>query len=210
MCIYLIRFGQVGAAATHLASLAEIPALRERVEALLATCRDLRKLDVGGQPSPQATESAGELEDQGYWSVPVGSKTTLIAFTGLAKRLDISIYFMQRVLEPYGFNVIYLFDWENAFYFGGVRGLGSNVADTVDRLRRMCSQLGTRRLVCFGQSSGGYAAMRYSLELRADGVLAFSPVILGAMDATGQNYGMIARALRLAAGFRNPRSQAAL
>ena len=37
--------------------------------------------------------------------------------------------------------------------------------------------------------------MRYGLELRADGVLAFSPVILGAMDATGQNYGMIARAL---------------
>lgn len=54
--------------------------------------------------------------------------------------------------------------------------------ETVAGLRRKCEELGTRRLICFGQSSGGYAAILYGLKLKADGVLAFSPVILPVME----------------------------
>ena len=46
----------------------------------------------------------------------------------------------------------------------------------------MCVELGTKRLICFGQSTGGYAAIRYGVKLGADGVLAFSPVILPVMQ----------------------------
>ena len=101
-----------------------------------------------------------------------------LAFTGKAMRLDISIYFMQRLLSRFGLNVIYVFDWADAFYYGGVTGLGTNLRQTTRSLRALCRELGSKKVICFGQSTGGYAAIRYGVELKADGVLSFSPVIL--------------------------------
>jgi pimeloyl-ACP methyl ester carboxylesterase len=49
----------------------------------------------------------------------------------------------------------------------------------------MCAEMGTRRLICLGQSWGGYAAIRYGAELDADAVIAFSPEILRVMGGAG-------------------------
>ena len=68
---------------------------------------------TGGDPGERGP-AAGAGDERGYWVVPAESDTTLIAFTGMAKRLDISIYFMQRILGGQGINVIYLFDWADA------------------------------------------------------------------------------------------------
>jgi len=179
----------------------EDPALRDEAREILQQIRAVRKMGLdrelrladaaGGQAAPPTPAKSGRKgrsgkdgpaeapdTDRGYWVVPADSDVTLIAFTGRAMRLDISIYFMQRLLSRFGLNVIYVFDWADAFYFGGVTGLGKNVRQTARSLRTLCRQLDTRRVICFGQSTGGYAAIRYGVELKADGVLSFSPVIL--------------------------------
>jgi pimeloyl-ACP methyl ester carboxylesterase len=201
-CRHLVRFGRIGQAVTAVSAMLEDPALRDEAREILQQIRivrkmgldpDLRLADAAEAPAVPATPARksggkgkagknGRTEafdpDRGYWVVPTDSDTTLIAFTGRAMRLDISIYFMQRLLSRFGVNVIYVFDWADAYYYGGVTGLGTNLRQTTRSLRALCRQLGSKRVICFGQSTGGYAAIRYGVELRADGVLSFSPVIL--------------------------------
>jgi pimeloyl-ACP methyl ester carboxylesterase len=179
----------------------EEPELREFAESTLLRIRALKRMGMGAiRPQRTLSEAQdGVVDDTGYWVVPADSDTTVIAFTGRAMRLDISIYFMQRILKRFGVNVIYVFDWADAYYFAGVKGLGTNTRRTAARLRGLCAELGTKRLVCFGQSSGGYAAIRYGAKLKADGVLAFSPVILSVMKPH------ILDAIERATGRRPPR-----
>jgi hypothetical protein len=183
-CRSLIRFGELGRVVTYLSAMLEDPVLEAHARLMFAEIRTLRRLGVENAARPRRNRGMqARAEDLGYWVVPAGSTTTVVAFTGMAMRLDISIYFMQRILKRFGVNVIYVFDWTNTYYFGGVKGLGGGTRMTAAGLRRMCAKLGTERLICFGQSSGGYAAIRYGVKLKADGVLAFSPVILPVMKS---------------------------
>ena len=215
-CNSLVRFGEFGRAVVYLSAMLEEPALREFAQSTLLRIRSLKQMGMGAIRRPRSLPQApdGTFDDTGYWVVPADSETTVIAFTGKAMRLDISIYFMQRILKRFGVNVIYVFDWADAFYFAGVKGLGKTPRKTVARLRVLCTQLGTKRLICFGQSSGGYAAIRYGAKLGADGVLAFSPVILPVMKrhilddierATGRRPPQRCLDLRLILGRGGPR-----
>ena len=128
-CRLLIRYGELGRALTYVSAMLEDAVLRPHAEVMLAQIRTLKRLGVDGamQPAERAGLEQG-MEDVGYWVVPADSRTTVIAFTGKAMRLDISIYFMQRILKRFGVNVIYVFDWTNTYYFAGVKGLGDDFA----------------------------------------------------------------------------------
>jgi len=182
-CALLIGFGEIGTAVTHLAALMDVPACRPRALQLFAQCQQLKALEIAARAAPpraRASQRAGE--EDGFWAAPAGSETTVLAFTGRAKRLGMSTYFFDRLLAPHGVNAIYLFDWKDALFLGGVNGLGDSLAETVASLRRKCAEMGTRRLICLGQSAGGYAAIRYGLELGADAVMAISPTVAQPMS----------------------------
>jgi hypothetical protein len=178
-CRRLIRYGEIGEATTELVRLMESKSAHPRVEALLAECREMRalqkRLGLGTRSRPEV--AGADTADRGYWTIPAGSKTTILAFTGRANRLSLSIYFLQRLLQRHAVNVVFLFDWDDVYYLNGVKGLGDSIAPTVGSLRGICEDLGTERLICMGQSAGGYGALRYGLDLAADGVLAFSPTM---------------------------------
>lgn len=182
VCRHFVRFGMIGETVDMLATLMDEPSLRAEVAEVMEHVRGIRRLGVPETVSlPDMRAEDGAPEDRGYWVVPAGSDTTLIAFSGRAQRLGMSIYFMHSLLGRLNANVIYLFDWADSYYFAGVSGLGNGVGETVERLGVICDELGSRRLLCIGQSSGGYAAIRYGVELGADGVIAFSPIILPVM-----------------------------
>ncbi len=118
----------------------EDPALRNHAKVLLGQIQTLRQLGIEGAKRPPPSREGPAEEDRGYWIVPAESDTTVIAFTGEAMRLDISIYFMQRLLKRQAVNVIYVFDWSKTYYFAGVKGLGENTGETVRGLRRLCKR----------------------------------------------------------------------
>src|SRR5262249_61529285 len=64
----------------------------------------------------------------------------------------------------------------NLCYQGGVPGLGDNYAATLDRLKRIVHESSVEKLYVLGSSAGGYAALRYGLDLSADAILALSPI----------------------------------
>ncbi|WP_018389703.1 hypothetical protein [Ancylobacter sp. FA202] len=179
VCRQFVRCGMIGETVAMLATLMDVRDLRASVVEVMADLRELRRHRAEDRKylPDRETEDEGS-EDRGYWVVPANSDTTLVAFTGRAKRLGLSVYFMQSLLGRLNVNVIYLFDWSHSYYFGGVSGLGADVETTVRQLRGLCADLQSRRVLCLGQSAGGFGALHYGLKLGAEGIMAFSPIII--------------------------------
>ena len=103
-----------------------------------------------------------------------GADTVVFAFTGGSRRLGIPVTIMQRFFAARGVHVVYLRDANRQMYRNGVTGLGGSRATSLDALRAIASDLGATRIVTFGASMGGYAALWYGLDLGAEAVLALS------------------------------------
>ena len=86
-------------------------------------------------------------------------------------RLGLPLPLIHRWLAPLPASLIYLRDLENVYYLNGVRTLGPSREATLTRLRRIIASLNARRIVCYGVSAGGFAALDFGLELGADAVL---------------------------------------
>jgi hypothetical protein len=59
-------------------------------------------------------------------------------------------------------------------YLTGVAGLGSDYRECLRNLKTLIATLGAPDLYCVGHSLGGYAALRYGLDLEAGAVLSLS------------------------------------
>lgn len=188
VCRQFVRCGLIGETVAMLATLMDVRDLRGSVTEIMGELRELRRARAEDHVFlPDAVADDVASKDRGYWVVPANSETTLIAFAGKAQMLGLSIYFMHSLLGRLNANIIYLFDWSNSFYFGGVSGLGEDVDTAVGSLRDLCRNLQSRRVLCLGQSAGGYGALHYGLKLEADGVMTFSPIILPVMSGKVRN-----------------------
>lgn len=176
-CQLLMRLGIVRWTVEQLEALRSHPELTVRAEQLLAIGAELWDTDLTqGGPVPAVPLETCPVGD--VWVVPAGSDRTVLVFPGRLSDMWVSVYLMQRLLEPFGVNVIHVFDPLDAFHLGGFGGMGRTMEAAQDVLRRLATNIGTRQLYCFGQSSGGYAALRYGLDLGAKAMLAFSPMIV--------------------------------
>ena len=98
----------------------------------------------------------------------------LLAFCGRVRKLGMSINLVHRWFGQLGVHVIYLRDYQGKNYDNGIGSLAPDFVGTLRSLQRIVADLGTQRVVCYGNSLGGYGALRYALELQAEAVLAFS------------------------------------
>jgi pimeloyl-ACP methyl ester carboxylesterase len=103
---------------------------------------------------------------------PAGASRVLVAFGGFTETFWLAPPFLQLA----DCHVIVLRDSRRMFHLAGVDGLGEAYAACVDALRQLAAELGADRLFLAGSSAGGYAALRYALDLEVRGVLAISPV----------------------------------
>jgi len=179
-CSHLVECGEVGRALVHLADLMDVDELRADVEGLIVQCRRMRALRSDARRGRGWPHNARIGE--GYAAISAGSDTTVLCFTGRGAIFGISSYFMRGLLDLHNVNSVYLFDWRDAGYLGGIAGLGNTFGESVAGLKRLCRDLGTRRLIALGVSLGGYGAMRVALELRADATLALGPQLRGVLD----------------------------
>ena len=107
---------------------------------------------------------------------PGGADAVILAFTGRYGSLGIPLQLLHRWFARLDAHVVYLRDaLDNAFELG-MPGLSADRAGTVKALRRVAEELGASRFCCYGNSTGGYAALRYGLDLGASAVLAFGAV----------------------------------
>ena len=106
-----------------------------------------------------------------------GASTALVCFSGVGLiGSGVPLPMLHRWLGQFDVHLVYLHRRRVAdFYVGGIPELGDDLASTCAGLRRLVEGLGASRLLCYGNSSGGFAAILYALQLEADAVLAMGP-----------------------------------
>ena len=126
---------------------------------------------------PEAVEAAPRFRDDLASDLQVverpGSDTVVFAFCGRKQTIGMPLWLFQRWLSRLRASVVYLRDFDDTHYLGGIRSIGSE-ARTAQELERIAGRLGASRIVCLGNSSGGYAAALYGLQIGAEKVASFS------------------------------------
>jgi pimeloyl-ACP methyl ester carboxylesterase len=95
----------------------------------------------------------------------------IVAFGGVGE----AFWSVPPFLEVPNCHLVLLRDTTRLFHVAGIEGLGDSYAECVVALRKLIQKLGATQVFVTGNSSGGYAALRYALDLEVRGVLAFSP-----------------------------------
>lgn len=125
----------------------------------------------------------------------------LLAFAGFAGKMGIPMFeFVNITRQLANINVIFLRDCKQFWYQHGLPGIGKNVDDIVEFLRKYTQHASTKRVVTIGNSGGGYAAILFAHLLQVDECHAFSPKTF--INPIGRilegNFKYVTRRLRLA------------
>lgn len=114
-----------------------------------------------------------------------GAKQVMIAFGGFSE----AFWLPPPFLELPNCHVVVLRDARRLFHLAGIEGLGSDYAESVAGLKKLIEELDVSKVALIGSSAGGYAALRFALDLDVRGVLAISPVTqINATDADLARY----------------------
>jgi amino acid adenylation domain-containing protein len=103
-----------------------------------------------------------------------GAETVLILFADRFHTLGMPLPAIHRWLGRLPASLIYLRDFRRLYYLAGVPELGTDRAATVAALRATVAALGGRRILCYGNSAGSFAALDYGAALGAEAVLAMA------------------------------------
>ncbi|HEY5412819.1 MAG TPA: hypothetical protein VIJ94_19035 [Caulobacteraceae bacterium] len=106
-----------------------------------------------------------------------GADTVVLVFCGAENRVGMPVPMLHRWLSRSPVSLVYLRDPSGRAYLGGLAEAGPDLAATLARLRAVFQELGARRVVCYGNSIGGYGALRYGLELEADAVFCMAGLV---------------------------------
>ncbi len=109
-------------------------------------------------------------DESDYLITDHGADVLMISFGGFHEGFN-----FVGLGERLGVDGLFLRDRNLDWYLGGVRGIGTDLPAVSRFLREVIGIRPRRRVLCIGQSSGGYAALRFGLEVAPDAVLAFSP-----------------------------------
>ena len=101
----------------------------------------------------------------------------LVIFGGVAMGFVLPPFEFRSFIESLSVTTLLVRDTSQAWYQRGVAGLGDDIPSAAAALRGHVVSHTPSRLVLMGNSAGGFAAMRFGLELAdiVDAVIAFSP-----------------------------------
>jgi hypothetical protein len=124
---------------------------------------------------PPADGSQTPFADDATRDVQVAARpdsdVVALLFCGRSHRLGLPVDAMHRWLGRLPASLIYLRDFRKKYFLGGVGSLGSNLEATLAELRRIAGELGARRIVCYGNSSGVFPSLYYGHALGADTIV---------------------------------------
>jgi hypothetical protein len=103
-----------------------------------------------------------------------GAETVIVCFCGGIHQLGMPVVVEHHWHSRLDASLIYLRDFRQLRYLGGVPSLGADREETIAALRDLVASLGGRRIACYGTSSGVFPALLYGLELGSEAVLCMS------------------------------------
>lgn len=92
-------------------------------------------------------------------------RTVVIAFTGDAHRLMLPIALFLQQCPADRYEVLLLNDLRRSLYLRGIEGFGSDFPETLERIRTLVPAPSNGRIVSFGTSAGGLAAIWAAIGL---------------------------------------------
>jgi tetratricopeptide (TPR) repeat protein len=102
-----------------------------------------------------------------------GAETAVLVFTAKDDAVSLPLPMFDRYLAALGLTAVYLKDFKRLRFLHGIQSLSENYAGTLAALAGVLSRLGVKRLCTIGSCDGGFAAIRYGVELCSDRILAF-------------------------------------
>jgi hypothetical protein len=117
-----------------------------------------------------------------------GAPVLIVAFGGINHGIGVGIppFEFLHSLSAHGCDAVFVRDPRQAWYQLGIDGIGGNVPDIADWLRRRCQ--GYLRSVAVGNSMGGYAALLLGRLADLDVTIAFNPqTTIAASDRAALN-----------------------
>lgn len=134
-----------------------------------------RELQTLAERAPAATRPIIAFDPRRDIIIPdaTNSSTAVLVFSGTNDAVAMPLPVFDRYLTPLDITPIYLRDFSRLRYLSGIRSLAANYQDTIDALRHLLREKNFTRLCTFGNCAGGFAAIRYGVELGAERIAAF-------------------------------------
>lgn len=123
-----------------------------------------------------------EFNDSSSKMLPIeivnkGSSKTLITFGGMASGISMPPKEFFNSLVEKNINIIFVKDFKQCWYQEGFLGKTTDITSSINYLENIIPKE-SRELITLGASAGGYAAIRFGIELNACRIMAFSPQTL--------------------------------
>jgi hypothetical protein len=158
----------------------DFPTARFGAKLLLAAHPDIadaealcRMIDVA--PAPDELSPFTHLRGAEVQSVArAGARTVIFVFSGRHYRNGVPFTLLHRWLGRLDASIVYLRDGSRRGFLRGIKSLGAGRKATTSALRAIAAELGAERIVCFGSSTGGFAALLYAVELEAEAAASMS------------------------------------
>lgn len=149
---------------------------------LMAVCKRLQRSGLMTEVAPYRELLDWVIDPAGDYGVAPGvwvrekpgATEALLVFTPEDGGFWISIDLLHGYLRDEPWHIVYLRDGIGCFHMAGIDGLAPDYAGCVQALKVLLERLGAKQVYCLGGSAGGYAALRYGLDLDATAVASFS------------------------------------
>jgi hypothetical protein len=183
------------AAIDFLVAIGEFEAARFAIRQILAVRHDLpyahNVVDVLDR-IPEADAETLSFRDDLASEVQIvprdGADAVILVFGDYTHHAGIALSIAHRWFRRLPASLVYLRDFRRLFFREGVPTLGASREATVAKLREIIRSLGAGRVLCYGNSSGGFAALYYGLDLSARKVLSLSGFSRLVFDALPRDF----------------------
>ena len=98
-------------------------------------------------------------EDASYYTSRKSAKGLIVVFSGRTMRVGVPISYFLQMLRDDVFDVVFLRDPRQLHYTHGVRGLGGFL-ESMRHIRKFADANGFEQVLTFGNSGGGFPALR--------------------------------------------------
>ena len=144
--------------------------------------------DVGRVELDELRQIADKAPQPGQWKRPVipahaekdvivaeveNAEVALLVFAGSNDAVSLPLQLFDRYMAALDVTAIYLKDFNRLRFLTGIRSMSDSYAGTITTLRALLKKLGVTRLCTVGNCDGGFAAIRYGVELGAERTVTF-------------------------------------